>query len=151
MSAATDAAAAAISLVRAAGDIADRSLMDEGERLSRSPSVQAAPPFDRRTPFCLALRLHSSAPMPVAMITRFFLYFATRDGSDAAVKILRTRGFKAEASLGWDDPFWVAVATREIGDDDLEDADKQMRALVVSLGGDYGGYDQRALPLPATT
>jgi hypothetical protein len=75
--------------------------------------------------------------------TRFFLYFADRHGAVCAVAALTARGFVAEMSLGWDDPFWNVVARRELESDAVEDADREMREFVLSLGGDYGGFDQR--------
>jgi hypothetical protein len=82
--------------------------------------------------------------------TRFFLYFASRHSAVRSVELLRERGFQAETGLGWDDPFWNTIACRHMADDDLAEADRQMREFAVSLGGDYGGYDQRAeQPRPA--
>jgi hypothetical protein len=77
------------------------------------------------------------------MITRFFLYFASRHDAVRSVDLLRARGFEAETGLGWDDPFWNTIASRQLADDDLADADRQMREFAASLGGDYGGYDRR--------
>ncbi len=80
------------------------------------------------------------------MTTRFFLYFADRHRAIRAVAMLEARGFAAEMALGWDDPFWNVVAKREIEGDAVAEADDEMRVLVSTLGGDYGGFDQRPLP-----
>ena len=80
------------------------------------------------------------------MTTRFFLYFADRHRAVRAVTALNARGFEAEMGLGWDDPFWNVVAKRELPSDAVEDADREMHEFVLSLGGDYGGFDQRPLP-----
>ena len=80
------------------------------------------------------------------MTTRLFLYFADRDSAVRAVTKLKERGFKTEMGLGWDDPFWNVVATQKLQSGALEHADNEMRELASSLGGDYGGFDQRPLP-----
>ena len=80
------------------------------------------------------------------MTTRFFLYFADRDSALRAADLLRSRGFETETGLGWDDPFWNMIASRQLPHGDLGDVDQQMRELVVSLGASYGGYDERPRP-----
>ena len=84
------------------------------------------------------------------MTTRFFLYFADRDSALRAADLLRFRGFETETGLGWGRPLWNTIASRQLADSDLEGTDQQMRELVLSLGGSYGGYDERpARPRPA--
>jgi hypothetical protein len=78
--------------------------------------------------------------------TRFFLYFSTRHSAVRSVDLLHARGFEAETGLGWDDPFYNTIARCQLADGDLADTDRQMRELTTSLGGDYGGYDQRPEP-----
>ena len=80
------------------------------------------------------------------MITRFFLYFASRHSALQAVTVLNARGFDASTSLGWDDPFWNTIAWRKVDAAQVHQVDEQMRALATSLGGDYGGYEQRPPP-----
>jgi Regulator of ribonuclease activity B len=79
-------------------------------------------------------------------ITRFYLYFADEHSARRSVDVLQQQGFQAETGLGWDDPFWVTIARRLLADDQIEQAAQQMLALARSLGGDYGGFDQRPPP-----
>ena len=80
------------------------------------------------------------------MITRFFLYFADVDSARKSVERLQARGFTAETGLGWDDPFWVTVASRQIPESEITAVSEQMLELARSLHGDYGGHDQRPTP-----
>jgi hypothetical protein len=79
------------------------------------------------------------------MITRFFLYFADVDSARKSVERLQARGFVAETGLGWDDPFWVTVASRQLQEGELPTVSDQMQELARSLRGDYGGYDHRQI------
>jgi len=78
----------------------------------------------------------------VSEATNFYLYFADEATAEAAGSRLRQRGYEVAVRLGANDENWLALASRTVGDDDLDEAEEELVELAESLGGELDGFDR---------
>lgn len=77
-----------------------------------------------------------------SMDVRFFLYFLSPESAQQAARSLGAEGYDAVARPGWDDPFWLVQAGRELHETEVAGAAERIETLAASLGGEYGGYER---------
>jgi Regulator of ribonuclease activity B len=78
----------------------------------------------------------------VSDATNFYLYFADEATADSAASQLREREYEVTVRPGADDENWLALATRVIADDHLDEAEEELVELAESLGGEFDGFDR---------
>jgi hypothetical protein len=72
----------------------------------------------------------------------FYLYFPSQDTAEKAAEALRSEGYAVVTRLGVDEVNWLALASREISEENLAAAEERMEALAQSLGGEFDGYER---------
>jgi hypothetical protein len=72
----------------------------------------------------------------------FYLYFPEERDARSAGARLEAAGYAVEVRPGADDGDWLALAERDLADDEsLDEVEEVLERLAAELGGEYDGHE----------
>jgi hypothetical protein len=71
----------------------------------------------------------------------FYFYFPARASADELAKALGEEGFEVVVRIGADEVNWLALATKQIGPDELDELEERFEELAESHDGEYDGHE----------
>jgi hypothetical protein len=74
--------------------------------------------------------------------TDFYFYFPDQPAAERAAEELRASGFDVTVRLGGDDVNWLALAQKEVDEEEFDRLDQEFTRVAPGWGAEYDGYER---------